>query len=536
MATAPTRSSASMTERQIDRGGQAPSHDASSRTLAEAASSRRSAAKQLDARDDREAARSEVKRSRRELQESGLLKRAESAARAIATSAIERAASTTMLGVLRIASQARDRAARPQARQLGRKLKEIEKGRARAERLRAAAPGLARPDSRKAPGRSPRLRSYPGSIASGGPPVADFRRRSTSCASTTSLSRRGAHRARHGPRVRLAASSCRCVQEHVRQDGSFPMELVPAHGRARPLRRQPAGLRLRRHEQRGLRARDAGARARRLGAALASPRCRARSCMYPIHAYGSRRAEGALAAGAGGRPRDRLLRADRARLRLPRRAACAPRRAQRRPLGAERHQALDHQRHRSPHVAVVWAQTDDGDPRLPGRDRARRASRRATSRASSRCAPRSPPSSSCTDVEVPEANRLPGAKGLKGAALVPDAGALRHRLGRDRRGAWPATTEALDYAQERIVAGRPARRQAAHRSRSSSFMLTEITKAQLLALRVGRLKDEGKLAPRDGVDGQAEQRRRRARRSRGWRATCSAPTASSTTTSRCGTW
>ena len=33
-----------------------------------------------------------------------------------------------------------------------------------------------------------------------------------------------------------------------------------------------------------------------------------------------------------------------------------------------------------------------------------------------------------------KADRLPGARGLKAAALLPFAGALRHRLGRYRRG------------------------------------------------------------------------------------------------------
>ena len=67
-------------------------------------------------------------------------------------------------------------------------------------------------------------------------------------------------------------------------------------------------------------------------------------------------------------------------------------------------------------------------------------------------------------------------------------------------------------------------------------MLTEITKAQLLALRVGRLKDAGQLDPamvsltkRNNVDVGARDRARS-------RATCSAPTASSTTTRRCATW
>ena len=58
------------------------------------------------------------------------------------------------------------------------------------------------------------------------------------------------------------------IQEHVRQDGSFPMELVPAIAELGLFGANLSRLRLRRHEQRRLRARDAGARARRLGPAL----------------------------------------------------------------------------------------------------------------------------------------------------------------------------------------------------------------------------------------------------------------------------
>ena len=38
------------------------------------------------------------------------------------------------------------------------------------------------------------------------------------------------------------------------------------------------------------------------------------------------------------------------------------------------------------------------------------------------------------DCEIPAENVLPGVAGLKGPAQLPDAGALRHRLGRDRGG------------------------------------------------------------------------------------------------------
>ena len=38
------------------------------------------------------------------------------------------------------------------------------------------------------------------------------------------------------------------LQEHVRQDGSFPMELVPQIAELGHVRRQPEGLRVRGHE------------------------------------------------------------------------------------------------------------------------------------------------------------------------------------------------------------------------------------------------------------------------------------------------
>ena len=66
--------------------------------------------------------------------------------------------------------------------------------------------------------------------------------------------------------------------------------------------------------------------------------------------------------------------------------------------------------------------------------------------------------------------------------------------------------EALRYTQERQVQGGPLAGKQLTQEKLV-FMLTEITKAQLLALRVGRLKDEHKLdhtmvsmAKRNNVD------------------------------------
>jgi glutaryl-CoA dehydrogenase len=95
------------------------------------------------------------------------------------------------------------------------------------------------------------------------------------------------------------------------------------------------------------------------------------------------------------------------------------------------------------------------------------------------------------NVELPEENLLPGARGLGGPLGC---------LNQARYGiAWGATgaamacyDEALQYSKERIVQGGPlASKQLTQQK--LVFMLTEITKAQMLALQVGRLKDAGQL-------------------------------------------
>jgi glutaryl-CoA dehydrogenase len=109
------------------------------------------------------------------------------------------------------------------------------------------------------------------------------------------------------------------------------------------------------------------------------------------------------------------------------------------------------------------------------------------------------------DVEVSDEQRLPGAEGLKAALSC---------LTQARYGiAWGAIgsamacyQEALDYSRDRVVQGGALAGKQLTQEKLV-FMLTEITKAQLLALRVGRLKDQGKLhhamvsmAKRNNVD------------------------------------
>ncbi|HVE40492.1 MAG TPA: acyl-CoA dehydrogenase family protein [Planctomycetota bacterium] len=94
------------------------------------------------------------------------------------------------------------------------------------------------------------------------------------------------------------------------------------------------------------------------------------------------------------------------------------------------------------------------------------------------------------DCEVPEENRLPKTQGLKSALSC---------LNQARYGiAWGAVgaamgcyEEALDYAKQRVQFTKPI---AGYQLVQNKLveMVTEITKAQLLCLQLGRLKDQGK--------------------------------------------
>ena len=109
------------------------------------------------------------------------------------------------------------------------------------------------------------------------------------------------------------------------------------------------------------------------------------------------------------------------------------------------------------------------------------------------------------DVELPEENRLPGVQGMKGPlSCLTQA---RYGISWGVLGAAMACyDEALHYTRERLVAGGPLAGKQLTQEKLV-FMLSEITKGQLLAWRVGRLKDEGRLhhtmvslAKRNNVD------------------------------------
>ncbi|UCF20044.1 MAG: acyl-CoA dehydrogenase family protein [Gemmatimonadota bacterium] len=112
---------------------------------------------------------------------------------------------------------------------------------------------------------------------------------------------------------------------------------------------------------------------------------------------------------------------------------------------------------------------------------------------------------SLQEVRVPSSNLLPGSSGLKSALMCLNQ--ARYGIAWGAIGAAQACYgEALSYARNRTQFGRPIAGFQIQQIRLVE-MLSEITKAQLLALQLGRLKDRGalrhtqvSLAKRNNVD------------------------------------
>jgi len=98
------------------------------------------------------------------------------------------------------------------------------------------------------------------------------------------------------------------------------------------------------------------------------------------------------------------------------------------------------------------------------------------------------------DCKIPAENLLPGVEGLKGPLSCLNQ--ARYGIGWGGIGAAMACYDtALRYSKERKqFEGRPI---ASHQlvQEKLVWMITEITKAQFLALQVGRLKDQGRVHP-----------------------------------------
>ncbi len=96
------------------------------------------------------------------------------------------------------------------------------------------------------------------------------------------------------------------------------------------------------------------------------------------------------------------------------------------------------------------------------------------------------------DVRVPQANLLPGTAGLKSALSCLNQ--ARYGIAWGAVGAAQACyDEALSYAKNRVQFDRPIAGTQIQQQRLVE-MLTEITKAQLLCVQLGRLKDNGTLS------------------------------------------
>ncbi|VAW47741.1 Glutaryl-CoA dehydrogenase [hydrothermal vent metagenome] len=143
-------------------------------------------------------------------------------------------------------------------------------------------------------------------------------------------------------------------------------------------------------------------------------------------------------------------------------------------------------------IAIVWAQTEDGiqgfiiEKDMPGFD-TELIHRKMSLRASITSA------LFFDDVRVPDANRLPNVKGLKGPlSCLSNA---RYGISWGPIGAAQACLqEVLDYTEERVLFDRKLNENQIIQQKLSD-MSRRISTAQLLALRLGQLKDADQLHP-----------------------------------------
>ncbi|HLL78055.1 MAG TPA: acyl-CoA dehydrogenase family protein, partial [Ktedonobacteraceae bacterium] len=143
-------------------------------------------------------------------------------------------------------------------------------------------------------------------------------------------------------------------------------------------------------------------------------------------------------------------------------------------------------------IAVVWAKTDDG---IRGFIVERGTPGFTTSDVHHKLSLRASVTSELhfEECRVPAENMLPNVRGLRGPLSCLDE--ARFGIAWGATGAARACYEvALDYAKTRVQFGRPiASFQLVQQK--LAIMATELVKAQLLALQLGRLKDEGLLHP-----------------------------------------
>ena len=292
------------------------------------------------------------------------------------------------------------------------------------------------------------------------------------------------------------------VQEHIRQDGSFPMELVPQMAElgmfganlqgfgCAGMNNVAYGLMMQELE-RG----DSGLRS------FAS--VQGSLCMYPIYQYGSdEQKERWLPEMAAGRVVGcfGLTEPDFGSY-VSGMATRAEKKGDHWILNGTKRWITNGSIAK---LAIIWAKTPEGvrgflvetdRPGFEARDIKGKFSLRASLTSEL----------FLQDVEVPDANRLPGATGLGGPLGCLNQ--ARYGIAWGALGAAMACyQEALHYAMERKVQGGSLASKQLTQAKLV-FMLTGITKAQLLCLHIGRLKDQGSLhhtmvsmAKRNNVD------------------------------------
>lgn len=146
------------------------------------------------------------------------------------------------------------------------------------------------------------------------------------------------------------------------------------------------------------------------------------------------------------------------------------------------------------HIAIVWAKTDEDDE-IRGFIVERGTKGFSTRETHHKLSLRASDTSELffEDCLIPRENLLPGSKGLKSPLMCLTQ--ARYGIAWGAVGAAMSCLDvALKYSKERIQFGRPL---AGFQLTQKKFaeMATEISKAQLLSLHLGRMKDAGTLKP-----------------------------------------
>jgi glutaryl-CoA dehydrogenase len=144
-------------------------------------------------------------------------------------------------------------------------------------------------------------------------------------------------------------------------------------------------------------------------------------------------------------------------------------------------------------IAIVWAKTEGDEIRgfIVEKDRKGFSTRDTKHKLSLRASLTS--ELFFEDCLIPEENVLPNSKGLKSPLMCLTQ--ARYGISWGVTGAAMSCFDtALKYSQQRVQFGRPIGSFQLTQKKLVDMML-EITKAQLICLRLGRLKDDGKLKP-----------------------------------------